>query len=189
MPFPSQPFQINGGCNCGAIRYKVDVSGAADRPIRQPVLKHEKVLPYTSICLCKDCRKASGSTIFHIFFATIESIAMCVAQQSEHAEAQWRQASEVLTQQHDEQSCLGIYASSEPCRRYFCKRCGTHLAYRAFDLDELDETAVVDILVGTVDGDLLDKDIWEPEYPMSKQECPAWLQAFVDRALFQETAQ
>ena len=189
MPLPESEFCIIGGCNCGAVGYRIDVPELAQRPQRLPDDKDSHKLPYATLCLCKDCRKASGGTIYHVITAHVDSISLSshlgVADASTSSGAQPgpAEAERPLTGRRgftegsiEALPNLGVYASSKLCRRYFCTTCGTHLAFRSFDPDDQPLTEVVDILLGTVDD--LDHDWWEPIRLDFFDECPKWLQQF-----------
>ena len=64
---PIEPFRINGGCNCSAIRY---ILATPSEHQRQLFLSAEKSngqgdirAPQTAACLCNDRRRASGDLV------------------------------------------------------------------------------------------------------------------------------
>ncbi|KAH6666505.1 hypothetical protein F5X68DRAFT_236945 [Plectosphaerella plurivora] len=67
MPLPKEAFDITGGCNCGAIRYRIAVPEFSKRPLAftlgpSPDPKDPKTvrLPHAAACHCNDCRSATG---------------------------------------------------------------------------------------------------------------------------------
>ena len=62
MPLPDYLLALNGGCNCGAIRYKIDTPSKADCPL-YPLSKGEVSFPVVLTDHCNDCRKATGSIL------------------------------------------------------------------------------------------------------------------------------
>ncbi len=69
MPLPSDPLVLRGGCNCGAIRYRVSVPEFASRPIHfgfPPEAADDPSTPRLPlICTdhCNDCRTATSSIL------------------------------------------------------------------------------------------------------------------------------
>ncbi|CRJ84765.1 hypothetical protein BN1708_009143 [Verticillium longisporum] len=71
MPFPKHAHTITGGCNCGAVRYRIAVPQYADRPPAftlgpSPDLANPRTprLPFVLACHCNDCRVACGNSSF-----------------------------------------------------------------------------------------------------------------------------
>ena len=77
--------KISGGCQCGAVRYRV-----------------EGALTSNHICHCRMCQKAAGN--YFMAFGTAQKNEFNVTR----GEISW-------------------YQSSGPCRRGFCRDCGTPL--------------------------------------------------------------
>ncbi|EON99248.1 hypothetical protein UCRPA7_5238 [Phaeoacremonium minimum UCRPA7] len=69
MPLPPDPVEIRGGCNCGAIRYKIKVPAFDERPIHFTFPSAAKAdpatprLPLIATDLCNDCRSATSSIL------------------------------------------------------------------------------------------------------------------------------
>ncbi|KAF8860240.1 hypothetical protein BDZ45DRAFT_741603 [Acephala macrosclerotiorum] len=69
MPLPNHAFTLHGGCNCHAIRYKIDVPVFKDRflhPTRhqEHLPEEDKIrFPMSLICHCNDSRSSSGALI------------------------------------------------------------------------------------------------------------------------------
>ena len=71
--YPEGAFILQGGCNCGAVRYLL---AFPDRPSRQLILPADKSngqgdlrLPQSAVCFCNDCRRASGGMVLFGFMA------------------------------------------------------------------------------------------------------------------------
>ncbi|OPB45323.1 hypothetical protein A0O28_0075330 [Trichoderma guizhouense] len=69
MPLPHEPIAIHGGCNCGAVRYRINVPSFEQRPLHFVHAPEEASdpttprLPLICICHCPDCRSATGSIL------------------------------------------------------------------------------------------------------------------------------
>ena len=65
IPLPPDPLTLRGGCNCRAIRCRINVPDISDRSLyfaKSSKSRQEKVhLPMIVIDPCNDCRRATGS--------------------------------------------------------------------------------------------------------------------------------
>lgn len=68
MPLPQEAFTVTGGCNCGAIRYRIAVPPFAERPLAftqgpNPDASNPDTvrLPHVAACHCNDCRSATAA--------------------------------------------------------------------------------------------------------------------------------
>ena len=71
MPLPAHALTIHGGCNCEAIRYRIDIPEVSERPAnhyfsetaRKTGNQQNLTLPMVAIDHCNDCRRATGSIL------------------------------------------------------------------------------------------------------------------------------
>ncbi|KAJ7354399.1 Mss4-like protein [Mycena albidolilacea] len=131
-----KPKSITGGCNCGGVRYRVDFATDHDW----------KRAPNT--CQCTQCRKMSGSLIFH--FHTVKNTEITWLSKSTYAE----------------------YNSSADFFRAFCNKCGCSIAWINFGVGTEIELAAGSIdeefLVGNRDAD--DKPLGAYGIPLANLE-------------------
>lgn len=71
MPLPDEALTVTGGCNCGAIRYRIAIPPVSDRPAHFAVVATEGEsqkeasprLPMVITDHCNDCRSATSSIL------------------------------------------------------------------------------------------------------------------------------
>ena len=112
--------QLEGGCLCGDIRYKV--SGE--------LAKEEK----PSLCHCRICQRAAGAPV--VGWATFNEVCRkhrvvppqraCMLHDSHHDEAYDAAQKDIIVTRGD----CKIYHSSETGLRKFCGRCGTQVFFQ-----------------------------------------------------------
>jgi hypothetical protein len=156
MPLPNHPFTINGGCNCGSIRYRLNIPQFEERPLSVYCDEHaksEKIrFPQVMLDHCNDCRRATGC-LTPIWIATIVPYLEFSIQGP-------GERNENLGIETD--LSLRWYKSSENGFRGSCSTCGTSLCYPSISLQE-SWPDMVDILLGTIDKEDLENDWWKPE--------------------------
>lgn len=182
MPLPKDAFVINGGCGCGAVRYKLSIPELSQRPLHpysQKSGRGEAVrLPMTCVDHCNDCRRATGNLLplwicVPVAFVTASVIRRSsanpdtdpVKRKTAPAEPRgpWAPAKEIfMPGPASSDSFLGFYHSSERRTRSFCGRCGTYLAYSINPMPK-GWPDMLDILLGTVDREDLDGHALAPE--------------------------
>ena len=182
MPLPAYALTVHGGCNCGAILYKIDIPSLHDRPLHpssgNSVTKEEVRLPMIVIDHCNDCRRATGASLplwicSPTAFVTtslvlrsksaLESDASKRGTDISETRGPWLPAEEVFQPgPTSSDSFLTFYESSEGRRRSFCGRYGTNVAYSIFPMLE-GWPKMLDIVLGTVDRQDLDTDALAPE--------------------------
>ena len=195
MPVPKEAFSIEGGCNCQAVRYKVDVPAAACRPFREKseTVQHiqgKHSLPFIETDHCNHCRRATGSILSCYFTADISMLSMRLTPQSDSSQQpasagegredkDWVPASEILSLDTPkvENTSFVLYASSEGARRTFCGKCGTPLIFWE-PPTEKDWAEMVDIFLGTIDREYLEKYQLSPERQVFWDVGIDWIKKF-----------
>jgi len=169
MALPDTSLTVSGGCNCRAIRYRINIPALAERPIH-PWSNNSVQLPFIVVCHCNDCRAATGALTLAgvcnaIDFVTVSLLprsstllplqAKRVESEIDDAERIWVQASEVFAPSTPPvDSFRPSYQTSEGVTRTFCARCGTNLTYTRWPVPP-GWPDIMDVLLGTVDrGDL-----------------------------------
>lgn len=197
MPLPKEPFTIHGGCRCKAIRYEVSVPAYEDRP--QTVYKSRAAdigdlrLPAVYVDHCNDCRSATSAILPMVLVSIMETARVSVLPRMARAEyafdipgsdREWLAANEVFHSDVPklEDSYLSVYKSSPGRSRWFCNRCGTMFGYSA-DKGVIPKDwgwpAMLDIWLGTIDREDLEKDYMKPERIMWSEMGIPWVQEFV----------
>lgn len=178
MPLPDDALTVDGGCNCGAIRYRVSIPPKADRPFHP--LSPEKTpvtLPFLILDHCNDCRRATGSLLpawlcapidicsVSLVPASLASLARRAAArhgQPEEESGPYISAADVFTSSPASgDHFLANFESSNERWRWFCSRCGTNIAYTDFMPEG--PPVMLDITLGSVDRSHLDTHALEPE--------------------------
>ncbi|TVY31856.1 hypothetical protein LOCC1_G008950 [Lachnellula occidentalis] len=181
MPLPPHKFVVKGGCNCGAIRYKISIPEIEHRPLHPSSTSSSTVhLPFIAIDHCNDCRRATGAILPLWICSPISMITSSVILRSttslpteasqrkagpddHEPRTAWLPAEEVFTPGPvSSNSFLTFFESSENRRRSFCGRCGTHLAYAALPMPE-GWPDMLDIVLGSVDREDLDGEALRPD--------------------------
>ncbi|KAF2819251.1 hypothetical protein CC86DRAFT_149193 [Ophiobolus disseminans] len=178
MPLPDEALSIDGGCNCGAIRYRVAIPVLADRslhplsPAKTPVS-----LPFLVLDHCNDCRRATGSllpawlcapinicsvSLVPASLATLASKAAARQGQSDEQHSLWTSAADVFSPTPaSADHFLASFESSNERWRWFCSRCGTSIAYTAVMPEGFPD--MLDIALGSVQRSQLDSHALIPE--------------------------
>ena len=193
MPIPPQSFHFEGGCNCGAVRYQVDVPAAADRPLRAPVgdQQGEVRLPMIFTDHCNDCRRATGSMLPVWITADISTVQLHYQVRSDVRSSYPNNAFSVPAKKrfsheggNDEggTTYLTTYESSKGVHRGFCGRCGTNLFYWAAD-SPAGWTEMLDICLGSIDRKYLEEYRLVPERQMHWESGVDWIQKFSTQGL------
>jgi hypothetical protein len=179
MPLPPTELVVNGGCTCGAIKYKISIPDIEHRQLHPSSSSSSPVhLPFIAIDHCNDCRSALGTLLPAWICTPVTTVTASVVLRSQatlSADASKRKeypdeqrssrlpATDVFTPGPiSDDSFLTFFESSENRRRSFCGRCGTNLSYAAFPMPE-GWPDMLDIVLGTVDREDLEKDALKPE--------------------------
>ena len=199
MPLPPTALTINGGCNCGAVRYKISIPDLDKRPLHASSTSDNPVfLPIVVTDHCNDCRRATASILPAWICSPITMVTGSLVLRSklppltkparrkdqfQEERGPWLPAVDVFNPgPASNDSFLTFYESSEGRRRSFCGRCGTNLAYTAWPMPEgwLD---MLDIILGTVDRAALETSSLEPERQLWWDYGIEWVKALTDRGV------
>jgi hypothetical protein len=166
MPLPDHPLLLNGGCNCGAIRYKIDIPMKAERP-PHPASKGEVIFPVILTDHCNDCRKATGA-ILPTWICVPTTMMSCMLQpmasDGEPARETWHPVTSMFYPGPQTPNYwLKFYQSSEHTTRSFCGKCGTNLTYSIEPSMGEGWPILFDVLLATIDRVDLEKDYMAPD--------------------------
>jgi hypothetical protein len=182
MPLPDEALQVEGGCNCRAIRYRVVIPARTERPLH-PLAPTEcpVAMPFLALDHCNDCRKATGSILPAWLCAPLDMCSVSIVAtssatlvpkaagregQAKEQSGPWTSAGDVFTPTPGHATAnadhfLTGYESSHERWRWFCARCGTNVAYTA--AMPAGFPPMLDITLGSVDRRYLDSDALVPE--------------------------
>jgi hypothetical protein len=195
MPLPDHALTIHGGCNCGAIRYKVEIPDRDQRPLNayHQANTPDAALRFPMIATdhCNDCRRATGS-ILPFWIATplamvSGSFILRNEAESRHKDVPkkiderlertpWIPASETFIRDSKYDTYLSFFESSPAHTRSFCSLCGTNLTYAVVPMPQ-GWPDMLDIVLGTVDREDLEKDL-SPERELWHDRGITWIQNF-----------
>lgn len=164
MPLPHHPLVLNGGCNCGAIRYKIAIPEKPERPIHP--LSKEVSFPVVLTDHCNDCRKATGAilpTWICVPITMMSCLLEPVTETEDASVAIWLPIDSLFYPGPlSSKYWLRFYNSSERTTRSFCGRCGTNLTYSAKNPPN-GFPVIFDVLLGTLNRADLEKDWMSPD--------------------------
>lgn len=172
--YPKDAFTLSGGCNCKAIRYKLDFLPESDRPVALPAGKSNGQgdirMPQSVICFCNDCRIASGNLVLFALLCPPEQTNFSLLTKSTSDNKRLGiSATQAFADSPDSpvvgetsfvgDSFFGLYQSSEKALRAFCSKCGTPIMYiyTPRPLPPGATSGGVDIYLGTIDREDLEK--------------------------------
>ena len=148
--FPKEALSIEGGCNCEAIRYKVDVPAFNERMMNpyhnEGVDVGDLRIPMSAVCHCNDCRSATSGILSVVLVTDVKTVQVSLVRAKEVNSSEFKisttvnrdfvPAKDVFVTGSialDGQSFLACYKSSPGRNRFFCRRCGTPFAYSIDD--------------------------------------------------------
>ncbi|KAL5118939.1 hypothetical protein ACEQ8H_003068 [Pleosporales sp. CAS-2024a] len=177
MPLPDEALGVDGGCNCGAIRYRVAIPARAQRPLHPLAAAGAPVpMPFLAMDHCNDCRRATASilpawlcapldmcsaSLVAASSATLAPLAAARDGQAPEPAGAWLPAAAVFTAAAHGDHFLAHYESSRDRWRWFCSRCGTNIAYTA--AMPAGFPPMLDLTLGSVHRRHLDGDALVPE--------------------------
>jgi hypothetical protein len=220
MPLPDEALTLTGGCNCGAVRYRIAVPPKDQRPASWSYGPHyddsdPKLgrVPCVASCYCNDCRRATGATPMQVMVNSAPAVTVSVLPR-EPSQDETRVISGRLTQpiapgstpaEDDAKRppylpALDVLRPGQPAAdgswlrffhtiycgeqssRSFCGRCGTNMAYHfeisheffGPDITVPDYRHIVDIMLGTLDREWVEKDWFEPERDVNLESGLPW---------------
>ncbi|KAL8777190.1 MAG: hypothetical protein Q9213_007970 [Squamulea squamosa] len=169
MPLPDHKLTLHGGCNCRAIRYRIEIPELSKRPTHPFPAETPIHFPLVAADHCNDCRKATGAII--PTWICVPASMLSVRFQSPSNAAQISREGDTFhpsmtalrnNSSESKGSTLRCYASSPRRTRTFCGNCGTNLTYSIFPMLE-GYPDIFDVLLGTVDREGLQSEHLRPE--------------------------
>ena len=168
MPLPPHPLTITGGCNCRSIRYQINVPAFSSRPksvycTPGAAIPDDARIPFITIDHCNDCRRATGALLpFGLVTDVVTAELSFNSNPLCPASDLWSTPLDAL----QTSSTLGHYHSSAGRNRWFCRKCGTMLFYTLSEgviPEDWGWPQMLDIWLGTVDRECLEKEYMKPE--------------------------
>ena len=141
---PKTPFQLQGGCFCEAIRYKISVPELSERKelpragmpadrLLMPLNEVNERMPLITLDHCNSCRRAPGSIVHSWFICPPEWVEFTLEPRKSGDEKQKTDASCMAYLQEDktlvERTWVTHFNKSEHSNRTFCGRCGTQMTF------------------------------------------------------------
>ena len=177
---PPEPFTITGSCNCRSIRYSIDIPPFSNRPPTVycspgASLPPDAKIPFIAIDHCNDCRRASGAVL------PMALVTEASTGQLSFSAGEWQPALNLWSMPLDQLqqgTTLGHYRSSEGRNRWFCSMCGTMLFYTISEdsiPSEWGWPKMLDIWLGTVDREVLEKEWMKPERILWCEKGVPWI--------------
>lgn len=168
MPLPQHALVLHGGCNCGAVRYRVEIPENSKRPTN-PVSNGDVTFPVVLTDHCNDCRKALGS-ILPTWICVPAPMMSCILEpivadsdSPPSGDKAWLPVTNFFYPgPQSEKYWLRFYKSSERTTRSFCGKCGTNLTYSIPNLGQ-GWPDMFDVVLGTLDKGDLENDWMAPD--------------------------
>ena len=189
MPLPETSFVVEGGCNCRAIRYRIQVPEVSDRPLNPTSPPSDPTrLPMIAVDHCNDCRAATGSILptWICVPAEMMTVSLQPAPLVDPSNPRipivdnykpWNPALEALQAGSSiaQGSTVRWFHSSPNRTRTFCGNCGTNLTYAIWPMVQ-GYPDIFDVLLGTMDRSYLEKNWMEPERQCWWSKGIEWIQ-------------
>ena len=170
--YPKEAFVLNGGCNCGAFRYKLAFPAESERILSLPASKSNGQgdirMPQTAVCFCNDCRRASGNLVLFALMSPMEQTFFSLLSKSTPLKRldfpatkpfMDPEPSPVGETTYIDDTYIGLYQSSSKAIRAFCSKCGTPVMYVYIPrpLPPGATSGGLDLYLGTVDREDLER--------------------------------
>ena len=188
MPLPKDPFEVNGGCNCGAYRFKVSVPAWESRPknpyrIPGSVLEENPRIPMTVVDHCNDCRRATGALLPVALVTDISWVTTTCLSKTRNNHYIDFSASMLFDVERiaSFDMFLACYKSSPTRSRWFCSRCGTNIACLidpGVTPEEWGWPQMLDIWMASVDRADLERAFMSPERQLWCEKGIPWIREF-----------
>ncbi|PMD16174.1 hypothetical protein NA56DRAFT_692922 [Hyaloscypha hepaticicola] len=157
-------FTLHGGCDCKSIRYPISIPELSARLI----LPHEDPTgaevrsPEIFLEHCDKCRRVSGA-LLQAWLSCPQEWVEWGTTSAEKPPTFTRLNTADLTSSQPGNLPIINYASSERIIRSFCGKCGTNLLYMREHQSKENPVPMVDIVLGSLDGESLERQGVRPD--------------------------
>ncbi|KAH8646288.1 hypothetical protein BX600DRAFT_444091 [Xylariales sp. PMI_506] len=199
MPFPSEPITLRGGCQCGAVRWRMALPERSERARHvyfTPGSEAADVrLPSAVVCHCDSCRLAVGSIGAYGLTTDMATLELSVlprttipntSNRSDETRPAPYISSLELIDEKDTADISGLwlahYESSPGRNRWFCGRCGSQLgmsAAKAALPPMFLSPRIMNLWGASMDRDLLEKEWARPDHIMQCATAIPWVRRYV----------
>ncbi|KAF2232326.1 hypothetical protein EV356DRAFT_256508 [Viridothelium virens] len=186
-------FDLHGGCNCSAIRYRISIPSILERPVHPLSPDGSIRFPFSTTDHCNDCRRATGSILpaWLCVPAPMFSVSLRPPPPPDthhystpDNELTWLSADEALRQDSEEsqESTVRFFVSSKDRTRSFCGHCGTNVAYAVWPIPGYAKgfPDLFDVVLGTLDREDLERSEMRPERQLWWEKGIEWVQKLSD---------
>jgi hypothetical protein len=190
---PQEAFTLHGGCDCRAIRYTISIPAFPSRPILStPDLSGREIRPPEIFFdHCNKCRRVSGALLQAWLSCPQEWLEWHITRGNENSDLSTLPniATSDLIKSKPGESTFTHYASSKEVTRSFCGKCGTNLLYVFEGRIKENPTPIVDIVLGSLDSESLERPGVRPDRHFYWDSGVEWVKRLVadgDTSLYGE---